>query len=82
MPIAEWSESLGPVLAHYGVALRGEPSPLIVGQTKTSAAEVFLQNSILLNQELDYAGLVSVDPASPGSQEQLNLNGGRRNAAF
>ena len=46
-------------------------SPLIVGQSKSSATELSLQNSILLAEVLDDRILLVGDPAGQGGDEDL-----------
>ena len=48
-----------------------ESSTLVIGESKSSAAELFLQDAVLLNEVFDGLGLVAVDPAGEGRQEEL-----------
>ncbi len=44
---------------------------LVIGESKASATELLLQDAILLDQILDDLGLMAVDPAGEGGEEEL-----------
>jgi hypothetical protein len=50
-----------------------QPEALRVGEAPGFAAELFEKNPILLLEVFDHRLLVSVQPASDGDQEQLEL---------
>jgi hypothetical protein len=57
--------------ASEGPALRGEAAALVVGEPSPPAAELLLQDAVLLDQVGDGRGLLAVDPASEGRQRGL-----------
>ena len=57
------------------LALCREPAPLVIGQTKALATELFLEDPVLLDQVVDGLGLVAVDPAGEGGEKELKGEG-------
>ncbi len=44
---------------------------VVVSQPKASGAELFLEDAVLLDEVVDGLGLVAVDPAGEGCQQEL-----------
>jgi hypothetical protein len=57
--------------ATESLAPAGEAPALGVGQSKSSSPQLLLQDPILLDEVVDDLGLVPVDPAREGGEEQL-----------
>lgn len=57
--------------APEGPALRGEAPALVIGQPQALAAELFLENAVLLDEVLNGLRLVAIDPAGEARQEEL-----------
>ena len=53
------------------LAPRGQAAPLVIGEPEALAMELFLEDSILLDQVVDRLRLMPVDPASERDEEQL-----------
>ena len=68
-------------LSTEGLALYREPTAFIIGQPKSSATKLSLEDSVLLEQIVDDVLLVTVDPAGEGDQQELpwveRAHGGR-----
>ncbi len=62
--------------------LRGEATALNVGQAQTAAAELLFENAILQDEVLDHLGLVPVEPAGEGGEEQLEWEEVGHHAGF
>ena len=62
---------LGKETAAQNLALRGEAAALVIRESEPPAAELFLQNTILLDEVRDHLGLVPVDPAGERGEEHL-----------
>ena len=56
--------------ATEALALRREPSALVVGQPNAPPRQLLLENAVLLHQILDDLLLVAVDPSSEGHEQQ------------
>ena len=52
-------------------AIRREPTTLVIGQSKAPVTELLLQGAILFDDILDDLGLMAVDPAGEGGEEEL-----------
>ena len=46
---------------------------MVIGESKTSATELLFQGAILFDEILDEPGLMAVDPAREGGDEELFL---------
>ncbi len=54
-----------------GFAADGKPATLIIGQAESSAAELLLEDSVLLSEKLDDRTLLTADPAGQGGNKDL-----------
>ncbi len=63
--------NLGKSTLPDGFAADREPATLIVGQSEASAAELLLQDAVLLSKVFDYCVLMAVDPAGERGHEDL-----------
>ena len=53
------------------LARRRESATLVVGQPKALAAELLLEDAVLLDHVVDGFRLMAVDPAGEGGEEEL-----------
>ena len=56
-------------LAAESFALGSESTALVIGQLQSSATQLLLENSVLLDEVVDDLGLVSVHPAGERREE-------------
>jgi hypothetical protein len=61
-------------------ALGCDTAALIIGQIDAPPTKLFLQDAVLLDQILDQLGLVPVDPASEGREEESQWEAIRHHA--
>ncbi len=53
------------------LALRCESAALVIRESESSPAELFLQDAVLLHEVLDNLVLVAIDPAGERGEEEL-----------
>ena len=53
------------------LALRRESATLVVGESQPWLADLLLEDAVLLDEVIDDLGLVAIDPAGEGGEEQL-----------
>src|SRR5437870_1392336 len=56
--------------ATESLALRREPSALVVGQPEAPPRQLLLENTVLLHQILDDLLLAAVDPSNEGHEQE------------
>lgn len=51
-------------------ALGGEPTALVISEAESATAELFLQNTVLLDELVDLRRLLAMDPAGDDSEQE------------
>ena len=64
------ARDLGQELSAERLSLDREPSPLLVGESDSAAAELFAKEPVLLDEVVDDGLLLAVDPSREEEQEE------------
>lgn len=74
-----WSHDGGELaeeLPTEDLALRCEPSTLIIGEPQALSEELLLENAVLLTEGVDHLALLPVDPAGERRKKELKVDRG------